>query len=87
MKNIYKNIKSLRKQIKNNKNAMYYYNYLKDINKNDLLYGWMFENDAILNDTLEDLDLYEENYKHDILICYRGELETILNKGATLWKR
>lgn len=78
----YKDIENLRQQVKNNKKAMAYYNHLKDINKNDIMYGWMFENDAILTDTLEDLDLYNENYKHDLLICYYGELETILSKGA-----
>lgn len=80
IKKMYKNIENLRKQVKENKKAMEYYNYLKEINKNDVLYGWLFENDAILTDTLEELDLYNENYQHDLLVCYYGELETILSK-------
>ena len=79
---IYKNIENLRKQVTSNKKAMNYYNYLKELNKNDQLYGWLFDNDAILTDTMEDLDLYNENYLHDILVCYYGELETILSKGG-----
>lgn len=77
---MYKNIEKLRNKVKNNKKAMNYYNYLKEINKEDQFYGWMFENDAILTDTLNELDLYNENYQHDLLVCYYGELETILNK-------
>ena len=79
---MYNNIENLRKQVKNNKKAMKYYNYLKEINKNDQLYGWLFDNDAILTDTMDDLDLYNENYLHDVLVCYYGELETILHKGG-----
>lgn len=78
---MYKNIEKLRNKVKNNKKAMKYYNYLKEINKRDQLYGWMFENDAILTDTLDELNLYNENYQHDLLVCYYGELETILNKA------
>ena len=76
---MYNNIENLRKQVKNNKKAMKYYNYLKELNKSDQLYGWMFDNDAILTDTMDELDLYNENYLHDILVCYYGELETILS--------
>ena len=79
---MYTNIENLRKQVKNNKKAMSYYNHLKEINKGDQLYGWMFDNDAILTDTMDDLDLYNENYLHDVLVCYYGELETILAKAA-----
>lgn len=76
----YKSIEKLRQQVKNNKKAMTYYEHLKSINKNDMLYGWMFDDDAILNDTFEDLDIYNENYLHDILICYYDELSYILEK-------
>ena len=41
------------------------------------------KNDAILTDTMDDLDLYNENYLHDVLVCYYGELETILAKAVT----
>ena len=80
---MYNNIENLRKKVTSNKKAMKYYNYLKEINKGDQLYGWMFDNDAILTDTMDDLDLYNENYLHDILVCYYGELETILSKAVT----
>ena len=80
---MYKNIENLRNKVKNNKKAMQYYNYLKKINKGDQLYGWMFDNDAILTDTMDELDLYNENYLHDVLVCYYGELETILSKAVT----
>lgn len=80
---MYNNIEILRKQVTSNKKAMKYYNYLKEINKGDQLYGWMFDNDAILTDTMDDLDLYNENYLHDVLVCYYGELETILAKAVT----
>lgn len=80
---MYNNIENLRKQVTSNKKAMKYYNYLKEINKGDQLYGWMFDNDAILTDTMDDLDLYNENYLHDVLVCYYGELETILSKAVT----
>lgn len=81
---MYNNIEKLRQQVKQNKKCMDYYNYLKEINKGDQLYGWMFDNDAIFTDTLEDLDFYNENYQHDLLVCYYGELETILSKGKML---
>lgn len=80
---MYNNIENLRKQVTSNKKAMKYYNYLKEINKGDQLYGWMFDNDAILTDTMDELDLYNENYLHDVLVCYYGELETILKKAVT----
>lgn len=78
---IYKNIGKAREKVKNNKKAMLFYNHLKEINKGDQLYGWMFEDDAILTDTLEDLDLYNENYLHDVLICYYDELTYIYEKA------
>lgn len=87
---LYNELQDLRKQVKANEKAMKYYNYLKDLNlgtciycktkEKDILYGWLFDDDAILKDTLEDLDLYEDSYIRDILKTYIGELETILYK-------
>ena len=77
---LYSNLLDLRKQVMENKKAMEYYEHLKNINKGDMLYGWEFENDAILSDTLEDLDMYQDAYVRDILRTYIGELETILHK-------
>lgn len=80
----YNKIRTLREKVKNNNESMTYYNYLKTINHGDPLYGWIFENDSILCDTLEDLDIYQDNYIIDILNVYIGELESILTKsGAT----
>lgn len=78
----YNIIESLRKKVKSSGEAMTYYNYLKAINTGDALYGWIFDNDAILTDTLDDLDLYQYNYIIDILNVYAGELKNILTKSG-----
>ena len=65
---------------------MTYYNYLKTINNGDPLYGWIFANDSILYDTLEDLSLYQNNYIIDILNVYAGELENILTKSGVTYE-
>lgn len=77
---LYEKIEELRKQVKNNEKAMIYYEYLKEINKKDIHYGWMFINDDILNDTLEDFEMYQNAYVRDILQVYKNELENILIK-------
>lgn len=81
---LYEKIEDLRKKLKSNKKALKYYNYLKDINKNDELYGWIFNCNAILNDTPEDLDYYQKPYIRDILTIYKNELENILIKGGNI---
>lgn len=75
---LYEKVKDLRKQVK--EKAMKTYNYIKELNKNDQLYGWMFNCNAILNDTPEDLDLYQKPYIRNILTVYKNELENILIK-------
>ena len=75
---LYEKIEDLRKQVK--EKAMKTYNYIKELNKNDQLYGWMFNCNAILNDTPEDLHLYQKAYIRDILTVYKNELENILIK-------
>ena len=77
---LYEKLQELRTQVKNNEKAMQYYEYLKEINNGDRLYGWEFQNNAILEDTIEDLDLYQEAYVRDIFRVYIGELEMILYK-------
>lgn len=82
----YDKIQTLREKVKNNKESMVYYNYLKTINNSDPLYGWIFANDSMLLDTLEDLDLYQDNYIIDILNVYAGELEIILTKSGAIYE-
>ena len=81
---LYEKLCELREQVKNNSSAMEYYNYLKELNKNDELYGWEFQDDAILEDTLEDLDMYQDSYVRDVLKTYIGELEIILLKTTII---
>ena len=77
---LYEEVEKLRKQVKNTPKCMKYYKHLKELNKGDMLYGWEFENDAILYDTLDDVDMYQESYARDILRTYKGELECIIYK-------
>ena len=74
----YEKVEELRKQVRENAKALEYYEYLKELNKGDQLYGWIFP--SILEDTPEDLDMYQKPYIRDILNVYIGELETILYK-------
>ena len=78
---IYEKVQDFRDIIKNNESMMNYYYYLKNINKNDNLYGWMFSGDAIMNDQPDDLDLYQTAYIRDILTVYKNELENIIIKN------
>lgn len=78
---IYEKVQDFRDIIKNNESMMDYYNKLKDINKNDALYGWMFVGDGIINDQPDDLDLYQTSYIRDILTVYKNELENIIIKN------
>lgn len=78
---LYEKVEEFRDIIKNNQKMMDYYYYLKNINKGDNLYGWMFSGDAIMNDQPEDLDLYQTGYIRDILTVYKNELENIIIKN------
>lgn len=78
---LYEKVKELRDVVKNNDSMMDYYYYLKNINKGDNLYGWMFSGDGIMNDQPEDLDLYQTSYIRDILTVYKNELENIIIKN------
>lgn len=79
---LFQKVEQLRKEVKENQKAMDYYEHLKEINRDDQLYGWMFSGDAIMNDTAEELDLYQTAYIRDVLTVYRNELENILLKVA-----
>lgn len=76
----YNELLQLRADFNKNEKAKKYYKELKEKNKNDIMYGWLFEDDAILNDTAEDLDIFEENYKKDIINTYVDELRYIIEK-------
>ena len=78
---IYEKVQEFRDIIKNNESMMNYYYYLKNINKNDNLYGWMFSGDGIMNDQPDDLDLYQTAYIRDVLTVYKNELENIIIKN------
>lgn len=80
----YNKLEDLRKQVKENKKAMEYYEYLKELNRNDQMYGWLFSDDSILEDTLEDLDIYQKPYVLSVLNVYVNELENILIKVEEL---
>lgn len=78
---LYEKVEEFRSTIKNNQKIMDYYYYLKNINKGDKLYGWMFSGDAIINDQPEDLNFYQAAYIRDILTIYKNELENIITKN------
>ena len=78
--NKYEKLEELRKQLRENEKSLNYYEYLKELNINDTMYGWMFINNDILEDTLEDLDLYQKPYIMSVLQVYINELESILLK-------
>ena len=78
---LYEKVEEFRDTVKNNEKMMDYYYYLKNINKGDNLYGWMFSGDGILKDTPDDLDLYQTGYIRDILTVYKNELENIIIKN------
>lgn len=80
----YEKLEELRKQLKQSKKAMEYFEYLKELNRNDTMYGWLFDENAMLNDTLEDLDLYQKPYVMSVLQVYINELECILEKTNNL---
>lgn len=77
---LYDEVVELRKKLKNDSRAIKVYKKLKEKNLNpyDELYGWEFDHDAILTDTLEDLDLYQDPYVRDLLRVYKNDLENIL---------
>lgn len=67
----YKEVQQLRKNIDKKK-----YNSNKELNKNDKLYSWMFDNDAVLKETKKELfDQFNNiNYIHDIFYSYKEVL-------------
>lgn len=78
----YKEVNTLRDKVKNNINLMEYYFKLKEKNKGDMLYGWMFEDDSLLYDTLEDLKDYSAEYIYVVLCSYEDTLYNICKRGT-----
>lgn len=81
IKKLYGEVEDLRNQLKASEKAKSIYNQLKRINKNDQLYGWMFDDDAILTDDLDILSLYQDNYIIDVLTTYKQDLKYIIERG------
>ena len=62
----FEEIKKLRKNVDKNK-----YQALKKINTRDFLYGWAFENDDVLYDSIEDIrNCYENRYVNSLMLVY-----------------
>jgi hypothetical protein len=62
----FEEIKKLRKNVDKNK-----YQALKKINTKDFLYGWAFENDDVLYDSIEDIrNCYENRYVNSLMLVY-----------------
>lgn len=80
---LYGEVEDLRHQLETSKKAKQLYNQLKKINKGDQLYGWMFDDDAILTDDLDTLSLYQDNYIIDILTTYKQDITYIIERSLT----
>lgn len=80
LEQLYSKLEKLRQEVNNNTRALDYLDYLQEINRNDTMYGWVFDERAIMRDTLDDLDIYQKPYVRDVLTVYVNELENILLK-------
>lgn len=78
----YKEVNSLRDKVNNNLNLKEYYFKLKEKNKGDEMYGWIFEDDSLLYDTLEDLKDYSIDYIYAVLCSYENTLYNICKRGT-----
>ena len=75
-------VEELREQVKNSGRCMEIYEHLKEINKGDILYGWIFDYDAILEEDLIDFATsYQKRYALDVMQVYANELENIVLKS------
>lgn len=78
-------VEELRQQVKNDTKCMEYYNYLKELNKNDKMYGWLFNNDDILQEDLQEFSTcYQKPYVLSVMQVYANELENIIIKTRDL---
>lgn len=72
-------VEKIRKQVTENEATMEIYKHLKQLNKEDQLYGWMFIHDDILEDDLvEFAKSYQKPYVLEVLQIYKNELENII---------
>ena len=78
-------VEKLRQQVKNDTKCMDYYEYLKEFNKNDKMYGWLFINNDMLEEDLLDLvSMYQKPYVLSVMQVYANELENIIIKTKEL---
>lgn len=78
MREKYQKLQALRKKVKSNKNYMDKYQELKKLNKNDEIYGWRFENDDVLEDSIFNLEDYTPKYLEVIISAYLEILESVI---------
>ena len=85
LENMANKIEKLRQQVKNDTKCMQYYEHLKEINNNDLMYGWLFSNNDMLEEDLLDLvSMYQKPYVLSVMQVYANELENIIIKTRDL---
>lgn len=78
MREKYQKLQALRKKVKSNKKYMDKYQELKKLNKNDEIYGWRFENDDVLEDSIFNLEEYTPKYLEVIISAYLEVLESVI---------
>mgnify|MGYP000119344441 CR=1 FL=1 len=78
MREKYQKLQALRKKVKSNKNYMAKYQDLKKLNQNDEIYGWRFENDDVLEDSIFNLEDYTPKYLEVIMSAYLEVLESVV---------
>ena len=78
MREKYQKLQALRKKVKSNKKYMDKYQELKKLNKNDEIYGWRFENDDVLEDSIFNLEDYTPKYLEVIISAYIEVLESVI---------
>lgn len=78
MREKYQKLQALRKKVKSNKKYMDKYQELKKLNKSDEIYGWRFENDDVLEDSIFNLEDYTPKYLETIISAYLEVLESVV---------
>lgn len=78
MREKYQKLQALRKKVKSNKKYMDKYQELKKLNKSNEIYGWRFENDDVLEDSIFNLEDYTPKYLEVIISAYIEVLESVI---------